>query len=223
MTPPEVLRYLLMRQSPRKHIDFDPGLGVMNLVDEFDRFERVFFGADEDTGTFSEVSRTYELSCPGIIPEGLPAKAPYKHLVTVAQMSDDVEQIAKILERSGELPPGVDMEDLAERVNHVRFWLAEFAPQNVRFQVQSELPDYPFNDDEKSFVIELLTALEGVEWTGAAIHDAVYLAKGERSPGAAFKAIYQAILGQDRGPRAGFFLASLERDWVLARLRQVAA
>ncbi len=223
MTPPEVLRYLLMRQSPRKHIDFDPGLGILNLVDEFDRFERVFFGAEEDTGTFSEVARTYELSCPGVIPGGLPAKAPYKHLVTVAQMSQDIHDIARILERSGELPPGVDMDDLAERVDHVRYWLDGFAPENVKFQIQSELPAYDFNDDEKVFLRELVDALDVAEWTGAAIHDAVYLAKGDRSPGVAFKAIYQAILGQDRGPRAGFFLASQERDWVLDRLREAAA
>lgn len=225
MTPPEVLRYLLMRQSPRKHIDFDPGLGLLTLVDEFDRFERVFFGAEENPGTFSEVERTYELSCPTFIPDGLPAKAPYKHLVTVAQMSDDVQQIARILERSGEMDAGADLDALAERVDHVRFWLREFAPANVRFEVQKKLPASvkDLDDDQRLFLRELVEALEPAEWTGAAIHDAVYMAKGERSPGVAFAAVYQAILGQDRGPRAGFFLASLERDWVLERLRDAAA
>ncbi len=225
MTPPEVLRYLLMRQSPRKHIDFDPGLGVVNLVNEFDRLERIRFGAEENPGTFTEVERTYELSCPGAPPGELPRRVPYSHLVTVCQMADTDEDVEAVLRRSGEIDElsDTDRAGLVDRIHHVRYWLDGFAPQNVKFQVQATLPDHPFTDDEQSFLRDLVAALEPVEWTGAAIHDAVYAAKGERSPGVAFKAIYQAILGQDRGPRAGFFLASQDRDWVLARLREASA
>jgi lysyl-tRNA synthetase class 1 len=221
MTPPEVLRYMLMKQSPRKHIDFDPGLGVMNLVGDFDRFESIYHGVEENPGSYTEVDRTYELSCPNGVPETLPAKAQYGHLVTVAQMSDDIKQIAAILERSGEMPEGANLEALAERVHHVRFWLANFAPENVKFQVQETLPEFDFSGDDKAFLGELVNVLAEVEWTGRAIHDAVYAAKGERKPGEAFRAVYQAILGQDRGPRAGFFLSSLDRKFVIERFASV--
>lgn len=226
MTPPEVLRYLLMRQSPRKHIDFDPGLGVVNLVDEFDRLERIRFDVEENPGTFTEVERTYELSCPGDVPGALPNKVAYKHLVTVAQMADDVAGIEAVLRRSGELEGDMSESDralLAERVEHVRHWIDNFAPASVRFEVQDILPDHDFTNDQKAFLDALHGTLEAADWNGKAIHDAVYEAKGDQSPGVAFKALYQAILGQDRGPRAGFFLASLDRDWVLDRLQQAAA
>ncbi len=226
MTPPEVLRYLLMRQSPRKHIDFDPGLGVMNLVNEFDRFERIFFGTEENPGTFTEVARTYELSCPRDVPIHQPNKVQYGHLVTVVQMAEDVEGVEAILRRSGELVGDLDAHDraeLQERVAHVRYWLGSFAPDNVKFQVQEAMPEYAFTADDKAFLRDLVGALQGAEWSGQAIHDAVYEAKGDRKPGEAFKALYQAILGQDRGPRAGFFLSSLEKAWVLERLREAAA
>lgn len=225
MTPPEVLRYLLMRQAPRKHIDFDPGLGVLNLVDEFDRFERVFHGVEDNPGTFTEVERTYELSCPREVPDQLPNKVPYRHLVTVVQMADDVAGVEAILRRSGELTGDLDEHDaheLAERVAHVRYWIDHFAPDAVRFEVQPTLPAHDFTDDDRAFLRDLVAALSAAEWTGQGIHDAVYEAKGERKPGEAFKALYQAILGQDRGPRAGFFLSSLERDWVLTRLGEAA-
>ena len=81
-----------------------------------------------------------------------------------------------------------------------------------------------FASAERAFdqhLADLAARLDSCEWTGQAIHDAVYEAKGDRKPGEAFRALYQAILGQDRGPRAGFFLSSLERDWVLARLAEV--
>ena len=37
---------------------------------------------------------------------------------------------------------------------------------------------------------------------------------------AAFSAIYFAFLGRPNGPRAGWLLASLERDFVIRRLRE---
>lgn len=226
MTPPEVLRYLLMRQSPRKHIDFDPGLGVLNLVDEFDRLERIRFGAEENPGTFTEVERTYELSCPHGVPQHLPDQVAYRHLVTVCQMADDVDGVVAVLRRSGEMTADPDPQDralLEERVAHVRYWLEHFAPAAVRFQVQDRLPQHDFTDQDKAFLADLADRLSKVEWTGQAIHDAVYEAKGDRKPGEAFRALYQALLGQDRGPRAGFFLASQDREFVVERFRQAAA
>ncbi len=225
MTPPEVLRYLLMRQSPRKHIDFDPGLGVVNLVNEFDRLERIRFGAEENPGTFTEVERTYELSCPGAPPDRLPLKVAFSHLVTVCQMAATDDDVEAILRRSGELEGELDDADralLVDRIHHVRYWLEGFAPDNMRFQVQAALPAMDFAAD-KEYLGDLVTALEECHWTGSAIHDTIYSVKGDRKPGDAFRPVYQAILGQDRGPRAGFFLASQDKAWVLERLRQAAS
>jgi lysyl-tRNA synthetase class 1 len=39
----------------------------------------------------------------------------------------------------------------------------------------------------------------------------------------AFEAIYRAFLGQEKGPRAGWFLAFLDAEFVGARLREAAA
>ncbi len=230
--PAEVLRYLLVRQSPRKHIDFDPGLGLLGLVEDFDRHERIHFGLEENPGDVTEVAATYELSCPGSPPPKLPVKVPYKHLVTVAQMADDPAGVQAVLRRSGELTAALDdggLAGLAARLDNVRAWLTRFAPENVRFQIQPNLPnDLAYDDGDRAFATDLasrLAVLEPAEWNGQTVHDAIYAAKDEteRKPGQAFRAVYRAILGQDRGPRAGFFLASQDRDWVVARLREAAA
>jgi lysyl-tRNA synthetase class 1 len=39
---------------------------------------------------------------------------------------------------------------------------------------------------------------------------------------AAFGAIYLAFLGKASGPQAGWFLAALDRDFVVGRLREAA-
>ena len=69
MTPPEVLRFLIMKNQPNKHIMFDPGLGLLNLVDEYDHLERVYFGKEEKTRGIKDMKKNYRLSQPENIPE----------------------------------------------------------------------------------------------------------------------------------------------------------
>ncbi len=227
MTPPEVLRYLLVRQSPRKHIDFDPGLGLLGLVDEFDRLERVRFGVEENPGDLTEVERTYELSMPQGVPAHMPKPVNFRHLVTVAQIAKDLDGVEAILRRSGELEGDLDATDrqrLAARVEHVRNWIESNAPDNLRFEVQAEAPQGILEDGEKALLGQLAGALADSAWDAQAIHDTIHAVAVERDvkQGAAFRAVYRAVLGQDRGPRAGFFLASLEKDFVVGRFQDVA-
>ena len=61
--------------------------------------------------------------------------------------------------------------------------------------------------------------------TAEEIHQQIYaLAEALKLPGAeAFQAIYISLIGKERGPRAGFFLASLDREFLQKRLRSVRA
>ncbi|HEV8359117.1 MAG TPA: lysine--tRNA ligase, partial [Candidatus Thermoplasmatota archaeon] len=61
-------------------------------------------------------------------------------------------------------------------------------------------------------------------WTPDELHSAVHdAAKEQDQPGgAAFKALYKALLGAERGPRAGHFLASLEREFVVQRCAEAS-
>ncbi|MCK4929350.1 MAG: lysine--tRNA ligase, partial [Methanosarcinales archaeon] len=71
VVPPEVLRYLIIRTKPEKHIEFDPGLPLLNLIDEYDNL-------DEKLDM-----RAYQLSQAG----GTSAKIPFKHMVTAVQIA----------------------------------------------------------------------------------------------------------------------------------------
>ncbi len=46
MMPPEVLNYLFLRVNPTKSIDFDSGLGVLEMCEEYDRVERLYFSGE---------------------------------------------------------------------------------------------------------------------------------------------------------------------------------
>ena len=44
---PGVIRFLYARHRPNKEIKIDLGLGLLNLYDEFDKVERIYFGLEK--------------------------------------------------------------------------------------------------------------------------------------------------------------------------------
>jgi lysyl-tRNA synthetase class 1 len=155
-----------------------------------------------------------------------PVGVPFKHLVNVVQMADfDLDQAIVILRRNGY--PVADANALKERAGYAVRWLREFAPDDAKFSVQRALPEAAraLSAGQRAFLGRLAGALQA-EMTGEQIHALVYdLAKetGLEKATAAFEAIYTVFLGRPRGPRAGWFLAFLERGFVVRRLREAAA
>lgn len=231
MTPPEVLRFLLMRPKPDKHIDFDPGLGLVKMVDEYDRWVRAYFGKEERTADLAELERVVELSQPRGMPERLPPDIPYGHLMVLLQATrPGPEQDERIVHRLRETGYDINPQEedwLTTRLGHARHWLGHWAPPEVKFTLQPALTDAmraSLTADERQVLAALAGELARVPWRADAIHDAVHEAARSRglAGGVAFKAVYKAILGAERGPRAGYFLASLDRPFVLERFADAA-
>jgi len=207
--PPEVLRYLIVKTRPMRSIGFDPGLPLLALVDEFD-----------DAASQSRDPRALQLAGAG---QFQPLGVPFRHLVNVVQMADfDLDQVIVILRRNHYSVP--DPAAVKERAGYAIRWLREFAPPEVKFSVQRSLPAAAatLSDGQRVFLTRLAEELRpGL--SGEEIHALIYeVAKkaGLEKTTAAFEAIYIAFLGQPKGPRAGWFLAFLERDFVLSRLRE---
>jgi len=198
--PPEVLRYLIIRAKPEKHIDFDPAR-IIDLIDEFDRA----------TGRAVELSRTKEY---------LKSDIPFTHLVTAVQIASDLSGIREVLDRSGY--DGHDEASVRRRVLNVENWLTSYAPDSAIFEVQETLPDAVKNlsDEQRAGLGALASRIQG----GVAakdLHDLVYAVSEESgiSANKMFQAIYTSLLGKKSGPRAGYFMASLDREFLLDRLR----
>lgn len=228
MTPPEVLRFLIMRNQPSKHITFDPGFGLLTLVDEYDQVERMYFGEEERIKGYKDLDAIYELSQPGQIPMSLPYQIPFRHLVTVVQIGESWEDIKEILYRTGQLPDTISKEDedhLKQRKDHALYWLDRFAPKTVRFTVKKKLPTISFTNEEKQLLQQIAHYAEETTWTAENIHNLIYQIseKHHMSPKIAFTAVYKSILGQKRGPRAGFFLSNLDKSFVIQRFIEASS
>ncbi|HZN02013.1 MAG TPA: lysine--tRNA ligase, partial [Candidatus Polarisedimenticolia bacterium] len=212
VVPPEVLRYLIVKTRPMRSISFDPGLPLLALVDEFD-----------DAASSARDPRALSLSGAD---QFKPIGVPFRHLVNVVQMADcDLDQAVVILRRNGY--PIEDEAAAKERAGYAIRWIREFAPEEAKFSVQRSLPEAArdLGPRERDFLRRLADKLAPGQ-SGEEIHALVYdVAKeaGLEKTTAAFEAIYRAFLGRTRGPRAGWFLAFLDRSFVLARLREAGA
>jgi lysyl-tRNA synthetase class 1 len=225
MTPPEVLRFLIMRNQPNRHIVFDSGLGLLTLVDEYDKEEEVYFGKEAEIKGMKEFKKIYELSQPYHIPKKMPLHLPYRHLVTLNQIAKTWPEIKEILMRTGQLPKKLTKEDeehLRQRAEHVHYWLDTFAPDEVKFEVKEILPDITLTEEQRTMLSIFKEKIPDLSWEPEAIHNAIYeLSEQTKIPiKTAFSAIYQILLGQERGPRAGFFLSNLSKQFVLKRVTE---
>jgi len=149
----------------------------------------------------------------------------YSHLVSVVQTNLDFDGkidwagVEKTLARMD------DVDGLGARTRAkgeaVLNWLDTNAPENVRFSVQKDLPDISLDDIEIKFLTALDNALGSVDWKPGIIHDTIYDTSlaCEIKAGLCFKALYKIFIGKERGPRLGFLLASLDRDFVLGRVK----
>jgi len=223
VTPPQVMNYIILRVNPGRHIDYDAGLGILDMVDEYDRVEAQRYSGQGE----ADLSRAYDLSQPNGPAPSLPWQVPYRHLVTLVQSAGGFDGVVAGLKRMGKAD-SLDADAagaLRQRVACVQYWLDHFAPDEVRFKVCPELPQVELSQPEKEFLAQLAAALEAQEWDGEKLQDAIYeMAKA--SPAGAkggFRALYRIFLDRDKGPRLGFFLSTLDKSFVLDRVRQGSA
>jgi lysyl-tRNA synthetase, class I len=210
VVPPEVLRYLILRTPPQRSIRLDPGLPLLQLIDEYD-----------DVEAKNRDSRALELAAiSGIKPVGVP----YRHMVTVVQAAQgDADTWMEILRRNGYQLDST--EELRQRAAYARRWLETFAPEELRFQVQDQLPPTANAlTPEQKQALQLLAERLHPGMTGEQIHHLIYALKDEldTKPDLLFKAIYLALLGKTQGPRAGWFLSTLDSTFVKQRFAEAA-
>jgi lysyl-tRNA synthetase class 1 len=207
--PPEILRYFVIKARPSRTLFFDPGLGLYTLIDEYSKAQA---GARTAAMDYSAADSTHTIS-----------SVPFNHLVAVYQAArGSRDEIKEILKRTGyEQAVAEEWQVIELELGFVRNWLAKYAPDNVKFEIQEKIPELDLSDEQKKFLVKLSGIVEAEkDLNGQGMHDAIYAAAevAGLKPGQAFQTLYRVILGQTSGPKAGWFLASLERDWLIGRL-----
>ena len=242
--PPKVLRYLIIRTKPEKRIQLDPGQLLLTLVDEYERLRTQFREKDPFLGIFER--RIYELSRLTSICQ---SEIPFKQMATIYQVArGDFEQILKIVKRSGFSTE--NEKCIKELTDNVSKWLEIYAPPFVKFNVKEKMPVQAatLSELQKAFLSAFAALIETrrkiggeVKISGKEYHMLVYSAKEDGSElnrkmeeklntqvppkmdyRDLFKAIYISILGQSSGPKAGWFLSSFEKEFLVKRFEEAS-
>ena len=141
-----------------------------------------------------------------------------------------VDVAARVAAEKGEPLDDAESRDFDTRLAAVRRWLEAYAPERARIEVRRDaLPveAEALRDEQRGFLRTLAETAEhgdapasGEQWNAAIF--AVAADQGIDNK-AAFNALYLSFLGRPNGPRAGWLLASLEREFVIRRLREAAS
>jgi lysyl-tRNA synthetase class 1 len=119
-----------------------------------------------------------------------------------------------------------DMEEIDMRIAYAKLWLQNYADDAFIFKLQEELPEkaQELSDAQKRALHLFAEKFEALEVKdGQAVHELTHAIKEESGLDAKsfFTAIYVAFLGKESGPKVGWFLSTLDPQFVIERLKAV--
>lgn len=215
--PPEVMRYFILRSDPLKRLYFDPVGGVVQVMDEF-----AAFAARTDRNESEE--QLLQIATRGTETKTV-SRVPFSLLVASYQAAlKDSAKTLEILSRSEYAELAKQDADIIDReLKFIDEWLQHQAPDDVKFELSQTVNPSDFTDKQTEYLSVLANKIADApdDADGAWFHQAIYELKdsSQLEPKELFTTLYKVLIGKDSGPRAGWFLSILPRDWLLKRLR----
>ncbi|OGH22673.1 MAG: lysine--tRNA ligase [Candidatus Levybacteria bacterium RIFCSPHIGHO2_12_FULL_38_12] len=203
--PPELLRFLMVKTNKDQQINFDPYQQntIPHLFDEYQRASDAYFKkGDEYLARIFELSQVNGVEKPPVVR--------FSQLAQWVQMSNMEQKIKE--------------EGLEEWAKYVRIWVEKYASESEKFLVQKELPEQAKNlpDKQKEF-LKLLSSKLDANWEAEDFQKQIFGWAKEIgiSSKDAFTAIYCSLLGKDHGPKAGWLILSLDKEFVKKRFEEI--
>ncbi len=222
LVPPKIFRLALLSKDINQAINFDPdGDTIPVLYDLYDKLAESYHAGVRD-----DYSRLFELAHPS---KKIPVKTflpRFSQVAFIVQMPHlDLEHECSLIK--GDILTDEDRIEIRERAQYAKQWLELYAPEKFKFVLQKEMSEAAkeLSDVQKNALKALADFIESKETMpdGEAMHHRIHEIKTEQNitPADLFSAVYLAFLGKAYGPKAGWFLSVLDRDFVLNRLREV--
>ncbi len=229
--PPELVRLLLLQREPQRVIDFNPeGDTVPLLYDAYDSYAEKYFADRATQNQLSDFSRTFFLmhrpsDRPLLSAHFLPRFSYITYLVQMPHISIT----AHVEKEKGSTLTIEDVQEIELRETYARRWLDTYAPPEYQFFLQQTLPQAAknFSTEQKTAlkkVLEKIMSFGADSISGLELHTALHDIKNEMGihPKDFFSAIYISFLDRASGPKAGWFLSVLDRDFVVQRLKEAS-
>lgn len=228
LLPPHLLRLLLIKSDIGRQVNFDPeGDSIPVLFDHYDKIAEKYWqigkGAAEEDDDTRIFKKSHVLGDTELLKE--------RFLPRFSQMAFLVQMAHLITEHEVEIMKGSpltlgDKAEIALRADYAKRWLSSSAPDEFRFVLQTSLPESARNitDAQKTAISNSISAFEALPlWNGETIHSALHGLKEASglAPKDFFTPFYRSLLGKDSGPKLGWFLSTLDKEFVLKRLHEL--
>ncbi|PIN73197.1 lysine--tRNA ligase [Candidatus Woesearchaeota archaeon CG10_big_fil_rev_8_21_14_0_10_45_16] len=218
---PEIARYIFAGTRPNKEFSISFDADVINIYEEFDKVERIYFGLEEVSEKKAvKFKAAYELSHIGKIPKTIPYQPSFRHLTMLLQIYDfDIDKVIGYFEK--ELKNQHDRVRLRTRAECAAHWIKKHAPEEFKFTVQKK-PSVTVSAEEKKLLHELALKLEERDWTDKDLHEEMYILckNHEISPKDFFTAAYKVLINKEKGPRLASFILEIGKNKVAELFRR---
>lgn len=203
--PPELLRFLMVRTKISQQINFDPaGDTIPKLFDEYQKAADAYFNKSG-----GDLARIFELSQVDKIKK--PSNVRFSILSQWVQMPNMDCKIKK--------------EGLENWARYARVWVDRYAPESEKFEVKEILPENikKLSDKQKKYLHKISLELNKV-WIAEEFQINLFEWAKELglSSKEAFSAIYTSLLDKNYGPKAGWIILSLDKEFVKKRFSEVS-
>ncbi len=217
--PENILRFLFVRTKAKKAIEFNPeGSETVPLL--YDEYDRCLLNFQKDPK--SDTSRAFYFSEIEIGKEQPEYLLRFSKIAYMLQMPQ-VDIVDYAQKEKGAALSELEKKEIEDRIVIAKKWLSDFAPENYKFTIQETMPEVELSKEQKSFLTKVSDIIKEQEsWSGEELHPKIHELRKSMNiePRDAFSAIYLVFIGKDSGPQAGWFLASLDRNFVLKRLEE---
>ncbi|MBI4068057.1 lysine--tRNA ligase [Candidatus Kaiserbacteria bacterium] len=219
--PPIIFRLALIGKDPNQQFIIDPvGETLLTLYDWHDKLAEKFWAkaGDEDARLFEIV---YDNHPP--LQRFLPRFSTVAFVLQMEHLTLE-DEFGAI---KGDVLTDDEKADLKERAHYAGIWLRHYAPDKYKFTLARDaIPEAAraLTDEQKQALLKVRTFIkESGILNGPKLHEALHNIKKETGipANAFFAAIYLAFLGRDSGPQAGWFLSTLDKEFLLGRLAEV--
>lgn len=222
LLPPKIFRLAILSKDINQAINFDPeGDTIPVLYDLYDKLAQGFATTKDD-----DYARLFTLAHAGVVPPSgfLPRFSQVAFIIQMPHMQLKKEMAAL----KGSPLTDAENAEVEERAVYAKRWLDLYAPEKFVFKLQESLPEAAknLNDVQKKALGMLAEYIQESEAmpSGEDVHHFLHGLKDSVpiAPGELFKAIYLVFLAKESGPKAGWFLSSLNKELVLKLLGEAA-
>ena len=232
LVPPEILRLLVAKSKPNKAIEFDTGMSLVNLADEYERLAARNFSSELADEDLSRRQRVQIEDAAGamrmaVIMEGEEAESTavtFRHLALLAQTKSTNEGVWNSLRKAGSITDPT--QSLVDRLARMRSWIAsKHFPEEMKINVlQTPNTDAlsELNEDERKALFGLAKNLAACPWDSEHIGSAIPQAAKDLglSPKIGYRAAYTALMGKEKGPRLAPILAEMDQSEIVSLLNE---